>query len=73
MTFLTDEALAEYSMHLKRPPRRPSLRPFLLELRQSGPLHGVKLDLIEKFSDAYDHARHDPVVSAHSYSPSQCV
>jgi hypothetical protein len=36
------------------------LKVFLLEQRQIGPLEGLRLDLIEKFCNSYDHARHDP-------------
>lgn len=58
-----DEALRAYSPNIHRAQREPCLRQFLMGLRQTGPLEGIKIDLIEKFSDAYDHARHDPVVS----------
>ena len=40
------------------------MKTFLLEQRQIGPLEGTKLDLVEKFCNAYEHARHDPKVNA---------
>jgi len=38
------------------------LKSYLLEQRLNGPLEGCKLELIDKFSTCYDHARHDPKV-----------
>lgn len=62
----TVDAIKRFDAELRRcsPPvtRKPgsSLRSFLMEQRQTGPLEGTKLDLVEKFCNAYDHARHDP-------------
>jgi len=36
------------------------LKTYLLEQRLNGPLEGCRLELIDKFSTSYDHARHDP-------------
>ena len=58
---VTDCELLRYNSHLKRHPD-DNLRHFLLEQRQHGPLASVKIDVIDKFVDAYDHARHDPAV-----------
>lgn len=51
-----------YSVNIKRQAGHHTLRTFLLDLRQDGPLEGISIDLIEKFTEAYDHARHDPTV-----------
>lgn len=55
-----DEALQKYSEHLKRSVGHHTLRTFLIEQRNNGPLEGIKMDIIDKLTELYDHARHNP-------------
>lgn len=58
--YTLDEELEKYSVNIKRQKGGHSIRSFLLELRQDGPLDGLNVSTVEKFTEAYDHARHDP-------------
>lgn len=55
--------MKKFDSSIFRKPGTP-MKTFLLEQRQIGPLEGTKLDLVEKFCNAYEHARHDPKVNA---------
>lgn len=55
--------MKKFDPSIFRKPGTP-MKTFLLEQRQIGPLEGTKLDLVEKFCNAYEHARHDPKVIA---------
>ena len=60
---LLDAELKRCGMPIQRKPNTP-LKLYLMDARQSGrPLEGARLDLVEKFANTYDHARHDPSVS----------
>ena len=63
-----DEEFRTYSENIRRRVGQHTLRSFLLEQRQNGPLEGIKLELIERLTESYDHARHDPTVSIISLS-----
>lgn len=56
---LLDAEMKKFDPGIYRKPTVP-MKTFLLEQRQVGPLEGTKLDLVERFSNAYEHARHDP-------------
>jgi hypothetical protein len=56
---LLDAEMKKFDASIFRKPGTP-MKTFLLEQRQIGPLEGTKLDLVEKFCNAYEHARHDP-------------
>lgn len=54
-----DAELKQCGMPLIRKPTTP-LKLFLLDARQNGrPLEGSRLDLVEKFANSYEHARHN--------------
>ncbi|XP_074649926.1 protein C1orf43 homolog [Tubulanus polymorphus] len=53
-----DQEIRYYDRTLVRKPGQ-NLRYYLTTL-QSGPLKGIKTDLIHDFADVYEHARHDP-------------
>jgi len=55
-----DDALLKYDPHLKRTVGHHTLRTFLIEKRNSGPLEGIDMDKIDKLTELYDHARHNP-------------
>lgn len=57
-----DAEMKKFDPGIYRKPTVP-MKTFLLEQRQVGPLEGTKLDLVERFSNAYEHARHDPKVT----------
>ena len=58
----SDEELASYNPLIRRKVGC-NLRGFLLEQRIAGPLEGIQVDTLEKFSESYEHARHEPAVS----------
>ena len=58
----SDEELASYNPSIKRKVGC-NLRGFLLEQRIAGPLEGIQVDILVKFSESYEHARHEPAVS----------
>ncbi len=60
-TFSSDEELASYSIHIRRKVGC-NLRGFLLEQRNGGPLEGIQMEILDRFSEYYEHARHDPAV-----------
>ena len=60
--FLADAELQQCSPSIQRKPGHDLLA-FLLEQRQSGPLEGIKVDLVRKVAEAYEHAKHNPAVS----------
>lgn len=62
---LADAEMKKFDPSIYRKPGTP-MKTFLLEQRQIGPLEGTKLDLVEKFCNAYEHARHDPKVNVHA-------
>jgi hypothetical protein len=47
-----------------------TLRRFLLDqqLHDTGCLHGIDLEIINRFAQVYEHARHDPAVSKVIYN-----
>ena len=57
----SDEELASYSPSIRRK-AGSNLRGFLLEQRIAGPLQGIQVEVLEKFSESYEHARHEPAV-----------
>ena len=61
--FYADMELKRCGMPTPRKLGAP-LKLYLLDARQNGrPLEGARLDLVEKFANTYEHARHDPSVS----------
>jgi NICE-3 protein len=60
--YFVDSELKRCGMSVPRKPGTP-LKLYLLDARQNGrPLEGARLDLVEKFANTYEHARHDPSV-----------
>lgn len=57
---LLDDVLQKYSEHLKRTVGHHTLRTFLIEQRNNGPLEGIKMEVIDKLTQLYDQARHNP-------------
>lgn len=60
--WIADAELKRCGMSVPRKLGSP-LKPYLLDARLNGrPLEGARLDLVEKFANTYEHARHDPSV-----------
>ena len=61
---ISEEELRSMYPDVKREPGQ-SLHRFLLDqqLHDNKCLHGIKLEIIDRFVQLYEHARHEPTVS----------